>query len=71
MKTIKQYLQELPDCRTKERALQNMWNDYAGEWSPGLAAAIKRAFLWHRTPEGYEYWKAVHQAIENFLLDHV
>lgn len=60
MTTVKQYLEQLPEP-ARSRALENLFHEYADEWSTSLPAALKRAFLWHRSPEKYEYWKQVHK----------
>lgn len=64
MKTIKQYLEEIPDPEIRDLALKNMYQEYAGEWSTSLPAALKRAFLFCRSAEGYDYWIMVHNSLQ-------
>lgn len=63
MKTVEQYLQEIPGSGdARERAIKNCDSEKKDEWSTSLPAALKRAFLWHKTPEGYDYWQTVYDA---------
>lgn len=59
MKTIKDWLEELPEG-IKEKALlnykaspQNKEKEVVGS----LSAAISGAFVWIDTPEGHEFWE--------------
>ncbi len=59
-RTIEQYLQELPNTDgVRDKALKNMYKEYAGEWSTSLLAALERAFLFHQSPEGFQYWRDI------------
>lgn len=62
MKTIKEWFATLPDD-IRERAYINTPSDhleYYEECSRStLYAAIGGAFIWYKTPEGYEFWALV------------
>jgi hypothetical protein len=61
MKTVKQYLQEIPDPVIRDQALQYCYQEYAGERCTDLPAAVARAFLWFQTPEKFKYWYQVYK----------
>lgn len=58
-KTVLQWLNELPEGEVKTKALRNMWKDNQHDMRPTLCSALWTAFNWIRSPEGYEYWKAI------------
>jgi hypothetical protein len=60
---IKEYLQLIPEPATREKALKNLYGDYGNEWALSLPKALYRAFLWHRSPEGFDYWQQVHKTL--------
>jgi hypothetical protein len=62
MKTVSEYLEQLPEP-ARARAQANMYQEYGNEWSYSLPAALKRAFIWHRSPEGYSYWYVVYSKL--------
>lgn len=58
-KTIKEWLSEL-DSPYREQALENMDKDipYTGDRKvESIKGALSGAFMWHETPEGYNYWR--------------
>lgn len=62
MKTIEQWLTELPDeCRDK--ALKNMDAFDAKYQVDSLDAAVLSAFDWEQSPEGHNYWSAIHDKL--------
>lgn len=61
--TVREYLQLIPDPDARERALKNCYKEIAGEWSVSLPKALYRAFLWHKSPEGFAYWNQVHDSL--------
>lgn len=65
MKLVKQYLQEIPDDNIRTKALKNLQVERANDRANGLAHAIFTAFLWHRTPEKFAYWSAIHHNIRH------
>ena len=60
-KTIEQWLQEIPDPLIKERALKNMFWEYAQDNAPTLSSALRTAFNFVRSPEGPKYWMEIWQ----------
>ena len=58
-KTIKEWLETLPDGY-RERALKNHDpKTYDGTQINSLSDAIRRAFLWGGSPEGHGFWSDV------------
>ena len=57
-KTVKQWLQELPDGY-RERALNNMNPEKADQKFPSLTLAVFNAFNWVTTLEGGSFWNQV------------
>lgn len=64
MKTVKQYLKGLQNPEVKSRALKNLDNEKAADNVHSLEHAIYWAFGWHLSPEGFNYWKAIHHNIK-------
>ena len=61
MKTIREFLEELPEPY-RSQALENCKNgDLA---SHSLSRAIEDAFVWKNTPQGDRYWNRVCCKIE-------
>jgi hypothetical protein len=61
MKTIAQWLSELPDGY-RERAEKNLQDSkpYTGDSVHDcMPDALSDAFVWHETPEGHDFWDAV------------
>lgn len=56
MKTIKEWLQELPEPY-KTQALNNTSSIMANNKVESLSYAIESAFIWTDTPEGHFYWR--------------
>lgn len=66
MKTIKQWLEELPEPY-RTQALENYERK---QMSHSLSLALASAFHWHYTPEGWNYWFELGLKIEeNNLLN--
>ena len=62
-KTIEQHFNDIPHDQVKARALANMWWEDADTPANSLQEAIWQGFNWSRSPEGYQYWKKVFDAI--------
>lgn len=67
MKTIREWLNELPDFLRK-RALANeihktQWYPWDGGNYRSIQAALYDAFYWSETLEGNNYWKKVNDAL--------
>lgn len=58
MKTIQQYLEELPHP-IKDFALQNLRPSFAGEKVDSMHAAIGLAFDWEKVEFGFDFWAKV------------
>ena len=63
MKTIKEWLQELPDGY-RELALANLVDDVCtfgqeNKQVDSLSEAVQDAFSWHDVDEGFGFWHAV------------
>lgn len=61
---VKQYLQTIQDKDVQRRALKNLQIERAGDTAKSLEHAIFTAFLWHKTPERFDYWKAIHHNVK-------
>ena len=59
MKTVKEWLEELPDGYM-ERALKNLDPDLYGTYAGSMTNAISWGFRWDKSPEGIEFWAAVY-----------
>lgn len=55
MKTIEQHLQELPE-EVRAQALKNMWWEDKHNTYRTLQEALRQAFNWSKSPEGYWFW---------------
>lgn len=60
MPTVKQFLEKIPDEKVRNRALKNLYKERELDQCVSISHAIFTAFLWHRSPELYSYWKAIH-----------
>ena len=73
MKTVREWLNELPEL-IRSRAIRNA-EDYhkpfLDESEIRLRQAVSGAFIWHETPEGYEFWNAVAMGETPELPDHL
>lgn len=58
MKTIKEWLQELPDG-AREKALANMDAVVGNEPAHGMIESLASAFDWRKTQQGAKYWRDV------------
>lgn len=56
MKTIREWLEELPEPY-RSQAFRNTPCINTDLYAPSLKYAIVRAFVWHKSPEGFEYWE--------------
>lgn len=61
--TVLQYLEQIPDQEIRDKAIKNLFKECGTEWTTSLPAALKRAFLWHRSAEGFQYWDLVHKKL--------
>lgn len=66
-KTVKEYLEWIPDQEIREKALRNMWSDRQNDYCNSLEHAIFVGFLWFKSPEGYDYWKKIHAGFNKGL----
>jgi len=57
MKTVKQWLETLQEPY-RSKALKNMTADE--DKRDSLSSAIRAAFVWSATEEGFDYWDEVH-----------
>lgn len=62
MKTIQQHLEKLKEPY-KTKAIQNTHQRTLETKADSLIEAIKFAFLWENTLEGFNYWDNVHSEI--------
>lgn len=62
--TVKKYLEEITDPDVKKRALKNLHIERRDDIANSLEHALFTAFLWHKTPEKFDYWKAVHHNVK-------
>ena len=62
MKTATHWLQELPSPYNIQ-ALSNRINPHSPTKYTRLSAALAASFDWRKTPEGYEYWSALHDKL--------
>ncbi len=60
MKTVKQFLQEIEDREIRRLAKKYVQIEIAGYRAKSMEHALFMAFRWHMTPEGYNYWSAIH-----------
>jgi hypothetical protein len=63
-KTIKEYLETLPEPY-RSQALKNTYKihlDEAGKDSVGHA--LKSAFFWESSPEGHDYWENFYHSLK-------
>ena len=59
MKTIRQWLEELPDPY-RTQALENIRvKEVLDLPELSFSVALRSAFTWDATPQGYDYWSAV------------
>lgn len=62
MKTILEYLKELEEPY-KTQALNNTSDEILKEDVKTLEEAIKLAFVWEKSQQGWNYWNEVHSLI--------
>lgn len=63
MKTIKEWLEELPDGY-RERALENLNPNVASDLVYSIGDAISGAFIWDCSQEGEDFWSDVYYHYE-------
>lgn len=56
LKTIKEWLSEIPDEKIRKAAFKNLDKEDELEMIPSLSLAIAGAFTWSKSPEGNAYW---------------
>ena len=59
----------LPEEPWRGQALKNMWWEDKDSKYGTLVHALKQAFNWSRSPEGYWYWYEVETELMQQLLD--
>lgn len=55
MKTIKEWLEELPEPY-RSQALKNVHKHLLTAKDESLSEALNGAFTWKNTPQGHDYW---------------
>jgi hypothetical protein len=55
MKTVEQWLNELPKGLRK-KAFENLLRDCKDDKETSMASALRKAFGWAHTKEGFEFW---------------
>ena len=60
--TIAGWLCTLPEPY-RTQALENMDEDGKDFEADSVADALHRAFWWHRSPQGYNYWNDLHETL--------
>lgn len=55
MKTIKQWLNELPEPY-RSQALENADTNVLNSKGISLIGCLMEAFNWHKSTQGFEYW---------------
>ena len=56
MKTVKQWMEAIASKKVRGQAMRNLYTASADWEAESLYAALKNAFVWYRTPEGFRYW---------------
>lgn len=64
MKTVKKWLQELPEPY-RAQALENMDSDEANTKVNSQYQALDKAFVWEETPQGEDYWDSIYDKLYN------
>lgn len=66
MKTIKEWLEELPEpYRTQALELYDTyWGDKDVPKTVSLPEALRGAFVWGNTTQGYEYWSSLYKKLQ-------
>jgi NTP pyrophosphatase (non-canonical NTP hydrolase) len=67
IKTVKEWLEELPDGY-RERALENMCENFKSVVYESMGDAISGAFTWDETQEGGAFWMDVRYHYDYFAL---
>jgi hypothetical protein len=62
MKTIKEHLQDLPEPH-RHQALSAAWWEDLNTKQPDIKKALYQAFNWSKSPQGYRYWKDLHDKL--------
>jgi hypothetical protein len=62
MKTIREHLDDLPEPARSEALANAWWEDLDNKYEQ-QARALRMAFNWSRSPQGYDYWSKVCQSI--------
>lgn len=61
--TIKEWLEMIEDPGIRSQALANMFLERADDMVPSQRHALRCAFLWRRSAEGYVYWELIHDQL--------
>lgn len=69
IKTIKEYLQEIPSQEHREKALANLDSEKTNDLSRSVEHALYAGFSWYRSPEGIQYWNDYHKQLQNIILN--
>jgi hypothetical protein len=61
MKTVREWLELIPDEHVRGQALANMWHEYSNDRVGKLSTALRTAFNWYRSPQGIKYWSTIQE----------
>jgi hypothetical protein len=64
VKTTYQWLQTIPNEIIRATAIANMWWEDSESVQPDLLTAIRQAFNWSLSPEGFAFWKEVEDSLK-------
>lgn len=64
MKTIREWLEELPEPY-RTQAIENTEDELLLERVESLKKAVKCAFIWNKSPQGHEYWSELHETLND------
>jgi hypothetical protein len=63
MKTIREWLNELPED-VRDKAIANTEeNVLAIKFYTNLADALNGAFIWEESQQGFDYWNEIHDTL--------
>lgn len=62
MKTVKQWLEELPE-EYREKALKNAYPEMLNYQFESQEQALPNSFGWSYSPEGFDYWNNLYESL--------
>jgi hypothetical protein len=66
MKPVTEWLEKLP-WFIREKAIENFKTDLPSSGHfvvPNMSEAVRQAFTWDKTPQGFEYWNDIYQMLQ-------